>query len=83
MKIYTTSQARTNLFGILEYTAQSHDPVYVVGKHNKAVILAEEDYRAIIETLYISSIPGLKESILKSRDEPLESCTEDIDWDEL
>lgn len=83
MEIYTTSQARANLFKIVSYTNQSHDPVYIVGKSNKAVIISEEDYRAMTETLYITSIPNLKDSILKASKEPIESFTEVIDWNEV
>lgn len=83
MEIYTTSQARTNLFKLVEYTAEVHDPIYIVGKHNKAVLLAEEDYRAMMETLYICSIPGMKESILKASKEPIENFSDKIDWDDV
>jgi prevent-host-death family protein len=83
MEIYTTSQARTNLFKLVEYTTQSHDPVYIVGKSNKAVLMSEEDYRAMIETLYISAIPGMKESILATAKEPIEHFSDKIDWDNV
>lgn len=83
MEIYTTSQARTNLFKLVEHTAKSHDPIYIVGKHNKAVLISEEDYRAIIETLYISSIPGMKESILTASKDAVENFSDNIDWDNV
>lgn len=83
VEIYTTSQARANLFKLVEHTVDSHEPIYIVGKHNKAVLLSEEDYRAIIETLYISSIPGMKDSILKASKEPLEKYSDEIDWDNV
>jgi len=83
MEIYSTSQARANLFKLVEHTAVSHDPIYIVGKHNKAVLLSEEDYRAMLETLYIISIPGMKDSLLKARKEPLEKFSDEIDWDNV
>jgi prevent-host-death family protein len=83
MEIYTTSQARANLFKLIEHTAESHDPVYIVGKNNKAVLISEEDYRAMIETLYITSIPGMKESILSASKAPIESFSDKIDWDDV
>ena len=83
MEIYTTSQARANLFKLVEHAAQSHEPVYIVGKHNKTVLISEEDYRAMIETLYLVSIPGMKDSILNSSQEPLESFSDKIDWDNV
>jgi prevent-host-death family protein len=54
MEIYTTSQARANLFQLVEHTNASHNPVYIVGKNSKAVLISEEDYREMIETLYLT-----------------------------
>ncbi len=83
MNMYTTSQARANLFKIIDHAVQSHDPVYIIGKKNKVVLMAEEDYRAIAETLYITSVPGLKESILKASQEPIENFSDEIDFDNV
>lgn len=83
MEIYTTSQARTNLFKLIEHITQSHDPVYIVGKQNKAVLISEEDYRAMIETLSICSIPGMKDSIINASKEPIENFYDKIDWDNV
>ena len=79
MDIYTTSQARTNLFKIVEHVNISHEPVYIVGKKNKAVIIAEEEYKALIETLYLTSIPGMKESIIAASKDSLEDYTDHLD----
>jgi len=83
LNIYTTSQARSNLFKIIDHAAQSHDPIYIVGKKHKAVLLSERDYSALVETLYIKSIPGLEDSILKAKQEPIESYSDKIDWDNV
>lgn len=83
MEIYTTSQARSNLFKLIDHAAEVHDPIYIVGKHNKAVLIAEEDYRAMVETLYLSSIPGMKDSILNASKEPIENFSDKIDWDNV
>lgn len=83
MNMYTTSQARANLFKIIDHAVQSHDPVYIIGKKNKVVLIAEEDYRAIAETLHITSVPGLKESILKASQEPIENFSDEIDFDNV
>jgi prevent-host-death family protein len=79
MEIYTTSQARNDLFKLVDTTNQTHQPVYIVGKRNKAVLISEEDYRAMLETLNIMSVPGLKESIIEMHNQPLEEYSEDID----
>lgn len=82
MKIYTPSQARANLFKILEEVDNSHNPVYIVGKKSKAVLISEDDYRAMMETLCINSISGMRESILQSSKESLENFSKKIDWDQ-
>jgi antitoxin YefM len=83
MEIYTTSQAREKLFKIVEHVTMSHDPVYIVSKKKKVVILSEEDYEAMKETLYLSSIPGMKESLIKASKGKKEDFVEEINWDEL
>jgi len=80
MEIYTTSQAREKIFQLVDYVAESHEYVYILGKRNKAVMISEEDFSAIQETLYIHSIPNLKESILEADSEPLELYKETLDW---
>jgi antitoxin YefM len=79
MEIYTTSQARHDLFKLVDATNHTHEPVYIVGKRHKAVLIAAEDYRAMIETLYIMSVPGLKESIVEMHHTPLDDYSESID----
>lgn len=83
MTLYTTTQARTNLFKLMEYIQVSHDPVYIVHKKNKAVLIAEDDYNAMLETLHITSVAGMKESILKASKETLENFSDKIDWDNV
>lgn len=82
MHIYTTSQARQNFFKLVDETNTSHVPVCIVGKKHQSVLLSKEDYDAMIETLYLMSIPGMKESIMTSRNEPDENFTSTIDWDD-
>lgn len=82
MEIYTSTKARQNFSKIIQYVNSSHEPVYVVSPKGKVVILDEEDYRSLAETLYLTSIPGMVESILEADAEPLENCTETLDWGE-
>lgn len=79
MEIYTTSQARHDLFKLVDVTSQIHEPIYIVGKRNKAVLISEEDYKAMVETLHIISVPGLKESIVEMNSKPIEEYSKDID----
>lgn len=80
MVIYTSSQARENLYKLIDQVAESHIPIHITGKRNGAVMIAEEDFNAMQETLYLLSIPGMRESLLKARKEPIEKCTDTIDW---
>ncbi len=81
MTIYTSTQARAKLFHLIDETNQTHEPIYIKGKRNDAVIISKEDYEGLQETLYIYSVPGLVESILEASKEPLEEC---VEWtDEL
>lgn len=80
MEIYTIRQAREKFFKLIDYIAQTHEPVYIRGKRNKAVMISEEKYRGLLETLYITSIPGIKESIVEAKKLPLEEFSENLDW---
>jgi PHD/YefM family antitoxin component YafN of YafNO toxin-antitoxin module len=60
--------------------AESHVPVQILGRRHSAVLLSEEDWRAIQETLYLESIPGMKDSILKGLRTPVRKCLKELDW---
>jgi prevent-host-death family protein len=80
MATLTVTQARKLLYSLVDEVKESHEPVQIVGKRNSAVLISEEDWRAIQETLYLTSIPGMRESIQEGLKTPLEECDEDIDW---
>ncbi len=80
MKTISVSQARANLYKLLEEAGETHEPLVITGKRGNAVLVAEEDWRAIQETLYLLSIPGMRESIREGLDIPVEECAEDLDW---
>ncbi len=65
---------RKDIYELLEQTIKYNEPINISTKNGNAVVLSEEDYNNLIETLYISSIPGLKEDIEKGLKEPLEDC---------
>lgn len=64
----------------MDFARQSHEPVIISGESNNVVLVSEEDWNAIQETLYLCSIPGMKESILSARNEPLTESVEEFDW---
>ena len=80
MNTLTASEARTRIYRLLDEVAQSHEPVHITGKRNSAVLISEDDWRAIQETLYLLSIPGMKESIIEGMQTPVEECAEELDW---
>lgn len=63
MTTLTASAARVSLYQLLDQTAETHEPVQILGKRHDAVLISAEDWRAIQETLYLLSIPKMRESI--------------------
>ena len=80
MAILTASDARSNLYRLIDHTNESHEPVIITGKRNNAVLISEGDWKSIQETLYLISIPGMKESIVAGMKEPLSNSIKKIDW---
>lgn len=73
---------RKDMFNLLEQTIKHNEPVHISTKEGNAVMISEEDYNGLMETLYLSSVPGLAEEIKKAAAEPLEDCTpeEKVEW---
>lgn len=80
MKTLTATQARKNIYQLLDEASDTHQPIQITGRRSKAVLICEEDWRAIQETLYLSTIPGMQESIVKGINTPLEETNEELDW---
>ncbi len=81
MKTITATKARANLFKLLDEASDSNEPIQITGKRSNAVLLSEEDWRAIQETLYLLSIPGMRESIREGLETPVEDCSEELEWE--
>ena len=79
-KVIPVSQARANIYKLIDETAESHEPVIITGKRHDAVMLSLEDWRAIEETLYLNAIPGLVESVLEAKKAPNDEFSEELDW---
>lgn len=73
---------RKDIYELLEQTIKFNEPINISTKHGNAIVLSEEDYNNLMETLYISSIPGLKEDIIEGLKEPLEDCIseDEVEW---
>ena len=80
MSTLTATEARKRLYTLVDDVAESHDPIQIVGKRNSAVLVSEEDWRAIQETLYLASIPEMRESIREGLKTPVEECEQELDW---
>jgi prevent-host-death family protein len=80
MPIHTASEARANLYRLIDQAAESHEPIVITGKRTSAVLISEEDWQSIQETLYLLSISGMRESIIAARKEPLSRSARRLDW---
>ena len=74
------TQARSKLYQLLDEAADSHEPIQITGKRSNAVLVSEDDWRSIQETLYLVSIPGLRASIRKGMAEPLSKASTKPGW---
>ena len=79
-KVMSVSQVRADIYNIMDETAQSHEPVLITGKRNNVVMLSQEDWNAIEETLYLNSIPNMASSIQESMSAPDSEFSENIKW---
>ncbi len=79
MRTISATNAREDLYRVIDSAVTDHEPIQITGKRGNAVLVGESDWRAIQETLYLVSIPGMRESILQGIEEPVESCSEEID----
>lgn len=76
----TATEARSNLYRLIDQTSESHQTIVIMGKRNKVVLVSGEDWSAIQETLYLLSVPGMRESIRERMDTPVYECNEELDW---
>jgi prevent-host-death family protein len=80
MTTLTASEARANLYRLMDEAAESHQPITISGKRNDAVLVSAEDWRAIQETLHLLAVPGMRESIKEGMAEPVDDCATGLDW---
>ena len=80
MNTLTASEARSNLYRLMDQAAESHQPIVISGKRNSSVLISVEDWVAIQETLYLLSVPGMRESIKQGMDESVEDCAKELGW---
>ncbi len=80
MQTLSASNARSNLYRLIDEAADSHQPLVITGKRNNAVLVSEQDWAAIQETLFLLSVPGMRESIREGMATPAEELADKLDW---
>lgn len=80
MTTLTASKARAQLYKLLDTVAESHEPIQITGKRHNAILITEEDWRAIKETVYLLSIPGMRKSIQQGLKTPVKRCSKKLRW---
>jgi antitoxin YefM len=80
MTILNATEARSRLYNLIDEAAESHKPILISGKRNNAVLISEDDWNAISETLYLLSVPGMRDSIVDGLNTDLSKCKQELDW---
>jgi len=80
MATLSATEARKNLYRLIDETSSTHEPITITGKRGNAVLVSESDWRAIQETMFLVNISGMRESIMEGLKTPIEDCSEDLDW---
>ena len=80
MNILNATEARSKLYRLIDEASENHEPIVITGKRKNAVLISEEDWNAISETMYLLSVPGMRESIKEGLNEKLSDCSKELDW---
>lgn len=80
MPTLSATEARTKLYNLIDQTSSTHEPILITGKRSNAVLISEDDWRSIQETIYLLNITGMRESIREGLTTPLEECEKELDW---
>lgn len=79
MPTLAATEARARLYKLLDQVAATHTPILITGKRANAVLISEEDWRSIEETMYLLNIPGMRESIVEGLETPVEECFDEVE----
>ena len=80
MTTISATKARGSLYSLIDEANESHQPIQITGKRGNAVLISEDDWRSIQETLYLHSVPGMVDSIHHARKEGVEKASQELDW---
>ena len=76
----TASEARSKLYRLIDQAAESHKPIRITGKRNSAVLVSEEDWASVQETMFLLSIPNMRESLVEGMKAPIDELEAELDW---
>ena len=80
MRTVNSTLARNNIYELIDKTNETSEPIIITGKRGNAVLVSEDDWRAIQETLFLVSIPNMRESIIAGMKEPISKCSNKLVW---
>jgi antitoxin YefM len=80
MPTLNATEARSKLYRLIDEAAKSHEPIIIQGKRGNAVLISEDDWRSVQETIYLLNIPGMRESIREGLATPVEECSQELEW---
>ncbi len=80
MTTLNATEARSKLYKLIDETKETHQPIVITGKRGNAVLISEDDWNAISETLHLLSVPGMRESIKEGMATDISECSEELDW---
>ena len=80
MIVIKVTDARSKLYRLIDEVSSSHEPIIISGKRANAILISEDDWKAIQETLYLLSMPGMRESIRRGLETQVKECSEELDW---
>ena len=80
MPTLTASEARSNLYRLIDEAATNHEPIVITGKRHNAVLVSADDWASIQETVYLLSIPGMRESIRAGLKAPVSKLSKKLAW---
>ena len=80
MTTLTATEARKIIYSLVDEVNESHEAIQIQGKRGSAVLISEDDWRSLQETLYLSSVTGMKKSIVKGMKTPVRKCSKKLVW---
>ena len=80
MTILNATEARSRLYSLIDEAAETHQPIVITGKRGNAVLVSEDDWNSIAETLHLLSVPGMRGSIQEGMEAPIDACSKALDW---